>query len=204
MKFIFGARPAAPDSQVEADRTLVREPSPRQTMVQALPIAMVAYALVGWFWMWRLGLSRGELLFGLPPVGLGLLIAGMVIVHEMLHATLFPGFPQSPRIVVGIWWSRLSPYAHYGGPISRQRYLASAVAPLLVVSLLPMALSVGSGVHSHWGATVSLWNAMSSSVDILAVRVLLLQVPAGALLQNQGWKTFWQARPSALAQPDEK
>ena len=82
--------------------------------------------------------------FGFIAVVFGI-IAGFIIIHELLHAALFIIFGARPRFgfkTVGRFFA--AAYTTSGKPISRNRYLAVCLGPLLVISVSAMVISVCS------------------------------------------------------------
>ena len=54
-----------------------------------------------------------------------LAFAGLVVVHEGIHALVHPMAGLSPHSILGFWAS-LGFYAHYDGEMSRNRLVASS------------------------------------------------------------------------------
>lgn len=128
----------------------------------------------------------------LATLAIGIMLGGIIPVHELLHAAVHPRFGLSDASVLGLWPSKGMFYAHYVGELSRARLITVFIMPLLLLSFLP--LSVCAAVHrsSILLASISILNALASSVDILGIALLLFQVPGNAGVRNQGWKTYWK------------
>jgi hypothetical protein len=78
---------------------------------------------------------------GWPRMGeLVVAILAVVIGHELIHLAAFPraGLRHS---VAGIWPRRGAAFVQYRRPIARNRFVAVALAPLVLLSLLPLALA---------------------------------------------------------------
>ena len=137
--------------------------------------------------------------FGFTPdsfsitINLGAIIAliAFVIFHELLHLIFIPNFLRSSKTFAGITW--------YGGfvvteeEISKLRYILITIAPFFVGSIvLPIIL----GMFGLLTTTIKIFvllNAMASSVDVLNLCIVIMQVPQQALLKNNGAKTYWKA-----------
>lgn len=129
-------------------------------------------------------------------------ILGLVLVHELLHALAFPGSLRSPDVVLGFWPRGLVFYAHYGGEMGRDRFLWTLACPFVVIGLASLVLAaLDQSRHSFWLFAGAL-NALSSSVDLLGLILVLSQVPRGARVRNHGHLTFWRLSPIAAPPPE--
>src|SRR5262245_37172423 len=149
----------SPDSSWRA----IREPDPILLQVIALPVAAFVAVLVGFAWS-RVGLPTSLLFPGPFPVlvlfnvALALSIPALIVAHELLHAIVHPHFGLSSSTIIGAWPSRLLFYAHFSGPLTRNRFLAIFAMPFLVITVLPLAVAA-TGILSP---TVKLWAAWFS------------------------------------------
>jgi hypothetical protein len=158
----------------------------------AAPVAAALAVAVGGLW---LSLTPVETLVPLYSLLDFLLIfAGVVVVHELLHASAHPMAGRSPHSILGVWPSRGLFYAHYDGELSRERFIVILLMPFAVITLLPLAAAVVMRDASDAVAFVSAFNAVLGCVDVLGVGLLLWQVPAGATCRNQGWRTYWRTQ----------
>lgn len=198
MKFRLGAIPGdfSPD---EAWRP-IREPSPLWLQVMAVPIGIGAFIAVVACWLWieapaSVSFSTAESHW--LTLGMALSFPVLVVVHELLHAVVHPGWGTSPATVIGAWPSRLLFYAHYCGPLSRDRFLAVFAMPLLVITGLPLLLAALDWLPA-WSTPVlawfSIWNALFACGDMVGFLLILAQIPRRAIVQNQGWRTYWKPR----------
>jgi Putative zincin peptidase len=126
----------------------------------------------------------------------------MIVVHELLHAVAQPRFGSSDATLIGVWPSRLLFYAHYSGPLSRDRFLGVFVLPFLVMSVLPLLLAAGGALPTVLvfpAAWCSTWNAFFCCGDLLGGGLILSQVPRTAIVQNSGWRTYWKPENTGSA-----
>jgi hypothetical protein len=125
----------------------------------------------------------------------------LIPVHELLHAAFHPGAGLSSDTVIGLWPSRLLFYAAYEGPMARNRFLLVFMGPYLVLSLLPVVAipllrAIGAGpVPLLALAFLAFIGAAVAAGDVVGAILVLTQVPADAVVRNQGWRTYW--RPAA-------
>ena len=135
MRFHYGAVPEDPDFQPEAEGWQpIREPGPLTLQLLALPAAAILLVIsVG---LLNLVFS-GEFFKSQPlpttnPLPVWLLLSVVILlipVHELLHAVVHPGWGLSSNSVIGLWLSRALFYAHYEGPMARNRLLLVFAMP---------------------------------------------------------------------------
>ncbi len=220
MRFHYGAVPEDPTFDPQADGWRgIREPGPVALQILAIPVALATLALLG---MATLAIAPGlggsknqvRLTFGLPEGGQGgwaglgffllnllVLLAGMLVVifiHELVHALLMPDGGRSPRTLIAVWPEKLLFYAYHLGALTRNRFLLVFAGPLLALTGLPLVLLAilapfpGTIVAQGLLAGVALFNGASACGDIIGFWLVLLQIPANALVRNQGWRSYWK------------
>jgi hypothetical protein len=113
--------------------------------------------------------------------------------HEVAHVWAFPRLDGGPRAVLR-FSLRLALYASYDGVVSRERFLAVLVAPLAVVSLLPVLLASLSATTPGPLVVISLLNALASSGDVLTFILVACQVPRGRELRIGTDALAWKHR----------
>lgn len=197
MRFCLGPIPASPDFVLDGSWKPLREPTPWLLQLMALPIACVLAAVFAWLWVACTPVC--DFSIEVSPAVAVLLILGVIVVHELMHAAVHPRFGTSSRSLVGLWPSRLLFYAHYDGELSRNRFVAIFLAPLTVLSVVPLAIAAIARIDSPAMALLSILNALFSCGDVLGAVCLLLQTPSTATTRNQGWKTYWRSGDGAGA-----
>ena len=190
MKFTVGPSPEDAHFQPEGDVwTIVREPSHEKMMMWSLPLAVL------------LGLGAILLWILITPVGLHDIpvlwsIAAMpfcIPIHEIAHASGFPARDWIAKTCFGVWPSRLAFYAHYQGPLSRDRVLVVLVLPFALISISPLVLCSVLRTVPPVAMYVSLGNAFLCSVDLASFMLVLRQVPRSAVVRQQGLKMWWMS-----------
>ena len=190
MRFHFGAIPNSPDFVPDASwRSLRQAPSPMFENLLALPLGVVAAVTVAALWFRVTPLQ--DITPAMPLPAYLLLIAGFVVVHELIHALVHPMAGLSPRTIMG-FWAALGFYAHYDGEMSRNRLVACLLMPLLLLSIVPLLVSAITQVAPGWVAFVSALNALAACVDMLLAGSILLQIPATAIVRFKSWRIFWR------------
>ena len=200
MRFHLGAIPSSPDFVPDASWRLVRQaPSPMLENLLALPIGVVAAVIVAALWFLVTPLSDITPAMSLPTFLTFLLVfAGLVVVHELIHALVHPMTGFSPHSILGFWAS-LGFYAHYDGEMSRNRLVACLLMPLLIISIVPLLVSAVTQVSSGWVAFVSVFNALCACVDLLLAGSVLIQIPATAIVRFKSWRIFWREHDTLAA-----
>jgi hypothetical protein len=196
MRFHFGAIPNSPDFTPDTLWKSLREPSPWMQNLVALPIGIVAAVVVAGLWLAITPLQEVPPTMSLPAFLVS--FAGIVVVHELIHAAVHPMSGRSPHSILGFWPSGGMFYAHYDGEMTRNRFVAILLMPLIVISFVPLLVAAIARVSSGWVAFISAFNAFLACVDILGTGLVLFQIPAAAIVRQQGWKTYWR-EPETLA-----
>ena len=208
MRLHFGPVPENPDFHPQEDGwTPLREPSAGVFVLLASGVGIVVGLLVAM--LWAATVESGIVLqvkfsgsSGPPAIPIAIAIAKvlaaialLVVVHELLHAAVYPGGWLSRRTIIGMWLSKGLFYAHYDGPLSRNRFVLTLLTPFLVLTLGVWLAELV--LHSGWGLLLawSVLNAMFAGGDLLATGIVLWQLPARAEARNQGWNTWWRMPP---------
>ena|GEM_PF-6577884 len=71
-------------------------------------------------------------------------------------------------------------------------FVAILIMPLVVISIVPLLVAAVAQASSGWIAFISAFDALLACVDILGAGMVLLQIPATAIIRNQGWRTYWR------------
>ncbi|MBA4192727.1 MAG: hypothetical protein C0467_32580 [Planctomycetaceae bacterium] len=185
-------------------------PSPgRLNLVgSVIGIALCALILLGW--RQHLPSDTSSVQIDLAPFGSWgavavpaiLLLVGAVFflariaMHELIHAIACPGFGLSDAAVLGVWPSRLIPYADYQGPMPCWRGTIVAIAPFTILSLLPLAMASSGASVPTFCVVVSVVNALVCGGDALIGFMVLSQVPLRAVVQNKQWGMWWRSAGS--------
>lgn len=196
MRFHLGAIPSSPDFVPDAPWRRLHESSLGLQNLVALPIGVAAAAIVGGLWFLLTPLRDVAHAMSLPALLLSL--AGTVVVHEFLHALVHPMAGRSPQSVVGFGHG-VGFYGHYCGDMSRNRFLAILLTPLVVISIVPLLVSAAAQVSSGWVAFVSVFNAFGACADMLLAGLVLFRVPARGIVRQQGWRTYWREHETLAA-----
>ncbi len=79
--------------------------------------------------------------------------------------------------------------------MSRNRFLAVLLAPTVGLTALPLVLAWATG-SIHWSlGLVALINALVLYGDLFGFLLILFQIPSGALVKNNGYRSYWRYPP---------
>jgi hypothetical protein len=218
MRLHFGAIPSSPDFTPDTLWKSLGYPSPWMEKLVAFPIGMFAAVVVAVLWFAITPLQDVTSLpaflvsfatiigsFGLYPTptmsfpGFLFSFAGIVVVHELLHVAVHPMSGRSAHSIVGFWPSGGVFYGHYAGEMTRNRFVAILLMPLVVISFVPLLVAAVAQVASGWVAFISAFNAFCACGDILLAGLVLFQTPATAIVRQQGWRTYWREHENLAA-----
>ena len=218
MRFLAGTFPTSPDFVPDGSWKSLREPGPWLVQLIALPIGALATATVLFFWLTTTPLAEAALrtkfwffFWFFRPLGgvklpitlwvffpvLFVLIVGVIVIHELVHAAAHPDGGRSPHSLLGFWPSRLILYAYYDREVTRNRFVAILLMPVLVITVLPLLIAGLTQMSSGWLAFASSFNAILSCADILGAGLVLFQIPPRAVVRNKGWSTHWTTPATA-------
>lgn len=192
MRFHLGAIPESPDFTPDASWRLIREPSLRVWQLTALPIGIVTVVVLGFLWFKVTPLVFDlERMRGLVPIiGRIVCLAGVLVLHELIHFALHPMMGRSQDSILVFWPRRMLLFAAYTGELTRNRCLIMLLMPFFVISLLPLFVTAVAQVAAGWLAYASIVNGFLACGDILSAAFTLLWVPADGVVRIQGWKTY--------------
>jgi Putative zincin peptidase len=190
MKLTFG-RNSRPRPAIRGiDWRTLRQPDEELALVLAIPIgtSLATTVLV----LWILATPWTNIVADEWSLLSAFVVA--VTAHEIAHALAFPWLPAPPWIALELSRTAFALHAGYDHELSRARLLWVQSAPLVFVSLLPLALSAAFGTAPPLVALVTLLNALLSGADVLSMLLVLGQVPPGCRMLARASDLSWQLR----------
>lgn len=145
-----------------------------QALVLGLPLAVVLGA--GFF------LLHPTLSFSFDLVGTLLVLAAffaLVVLHELVHGIAWSACAKGgwKSVSFGVIWQYLTPYCTCDEPLSKRAYVVGALAPTVVLGLLPVIAAYASG--SAGLLAVGLLMTLSGGGDLAIVLKMLRFKPDG-------------------------
>ena len=199
MRLHFGAIPLPTDFTPDVSWKPLRQPSPWIALFVAFPIGIVAAGVVAGLWLAMTPLQVHDVTSALSLRGLLVSVAGMVVVHELIHVAVHPMSGRSPDTIVGIGGPTTGIYAHYDGEMTRNRFVAILLAPLVVISFVPLLVAAVAQASWGWVAFISSFNAFGACMDILDAGLILFQIPATAIVRQPGLRIYWREHETSAA-----
>ena len=133
------------------------------------------------------------------PWGAVLLILLLYIpLHELMHLVWHPRLGFSNQSILVLWPSKLRFGVYFEGCMSRTRWLLMRIAPLVVLSLIPASLlAIFQNISFNHFIRTSLEvllvvNGVGSGGDVIAVLLVLFQVPTSAWMCFRGGRAYWK------------
>lgn len=118
------------------------------------------------------------------------LSAVIIFTHELLHLAFVPGFLTSDKAFLGITY--FGGFAYSEEVLSKSRFILVLLAPFVIISIILPGILGALDLLSPLVKFMILLSAMGSGVDMLALVLVLTQVPAGAYLTCNGMRTYWK------------
>jgi hypothetical protein len=182
---------------------VIRSPEARRGFwLAALAGLVLLSGLCAGLGTWSLAAGRGGMATAsdaaYPLVVMLVVLATYVPLHESLHLLGQPGWGRSSRSVVVLWSAKLRFGVYYDGCMSRRRWLAMRLAPLVVLSVLPACMLALLQVQPlspdvEVGLSILMVvNTLGSGGDVIAAVLVVAQVPAGASLCFRGGRAYWR------------
>lgn len=195
MQLVLGPYRERPRDTIDVSWRLIREADPELARLFGLQIALALGFTV--LVLWLLAIPDAEL--ALDEVTLVAACGALAPLHELTHAAAFPRSADGTRILE-LRLSRVLLCARYTGTLSRNRYVATMVLPLLALSFAPVGVAACAGFAPSEVVVISIVNALVSGGDVLAAILALTQVPAGATIRMERDRIAWRA-PSPSSAP---
>jgi len=161
-------------------------------LLAAYPIGVVAAGMVSILWLAITPFQLQDVTSTMSLRGFLVSFAGMVVVHELIHLVVHPMSGRSPHSIVGAGGPTTGVYAHYAGEMTRNRFVAILLMPLVIISFVPLLVASVAQVSSGWIAFISAFNAFGACADTLDAGLVLFQIPAAATVRCRGLRIYWR------------
>jgi hypothetical protein len=143
MTFRLGPLPESPEFTPDDSWILLREPSLMGFQLRAIPIAVVTTVVLVVLWIVLTPIVHvlGTLTFPLPIYKFIVCLLGVIVIHELIHASVHPKIGISTNTVIGLWPSRMFIYTVYVGELTKNRCLAILIMPFTVISVASLVFA---------------------------------------------------------------
>jgi len=126
-----------------------------------------------------------------------LILVTTVPLHELVHALSTPAWGLSERTVIGVQRGTglLLPYMYYDGEQPLRRMLLTGLAPVLVLTLIPLVflsiMPVSGPMRANLGFLAFL-NIAVSGGDLVTFLWISTHLPAKVTVRRNGWGLLWK------------
>lgn len=132
-----------------------------------------------YYFIWKPEINLTEILDSLGPQGVfirfffftAIVIIG-IIAHELIHGITWARYTEKgfKSIKFGVMWKMLTPYCHCKEPLKVGQYIAGAIAPAILLGILPSIVGVIAG---HLGMLVfGIFFTISAGGDFLMINLI--------------------------------
>lgn len=113
-----------------------------------------------------------------------------ISIHEFLHACFIPNILKSDKVFWGI--NGFYGFVFTTEKIRKGRFLIICIMPFILLSVIfPFILNFLGSLNGYT-IFLCLINAMGSCVDCLNIFLVVIQVPKGSHLVNNGFETYFK------------
>lgn len=114
----------------------------------------------------------------------------LIVCHELLHLLFVPNFIKSNRTSIG--FTALGGYVYSEEILSKGRVCLIYIAPFVFVSIIFNFLVGFMGFYTIPTLLFIILNSIGSSADMLGFTLIVVQVPRGAIVVNNGTYTYFK------------
>lgn len=128
-----------------------------------------------------------------PPYQVILVYILINLAGLLIQTLTYPGMGLNPKTVVGVWPSRLTWYTcHLSSSAKKWRLISTLTLPLIVLTLLPMALVSVPWFSVGW---LFFWSCLSAFLyglnGVLALWVAI-RLPRGSIVAGRDFQLYWK------------
>lgn len=174
--------------------TPLREFSIKDFQTRAIPLCIGNTALFAFLWIrWTpVAEAWGTVPFPVMIFQNLAILVSVIVIHELIHALIHPSLGFSEQTVIRFWPSKMFVCTYYLGEITRNRGITVQIMPFVVLSIVPLAISVVAQTAQLWLAYTSIVNAFIASGDIVAIIMTMRELPRGAIIRTTGWNGYYR------------
>lgn len=172
----------------------LREFSIKDFQTRAIPLCIGDAALFAVLWIsWTpVAEAWGTVSFPVMIFQNLAVLVSVVVVHELIHALVHPGFGLSEQTAIRFWPSKMFVCTYYLGEITRNRSIAVQIMPFAVLSVVPLVIAVIMQTAPLWLAYASIVNAFIASGDMVAIVMTMRELPGNSIIRTTGWNGYYR------------
>jgi len=132
-----------------------------------------------YYLIWNPTFDIKEIFESLGPKGIGIsfvmvyviLLLGVVI-HELIHGITWARYTKNgfKSLKFGVLWKMLTPYCHCKEPLNVKQYIAGAIAPAIILGLIPSVIGI---IIGNLGFLIfGMFFTMAAAGDILIINLI--------------------------------
>jgi hypothetical protein len=140
---------------------------------------------------WARLTPRFELSFA-PFYQVAVAILVVSLAGAALQLSAYPGMGLKSSSIVGFWPSRLVPYTAYLLELTKHRFIATLVLPVMVLALMPLLVVSVLQVSSGWVVFLSCFSAATFGFNGFLAAWLALRLPKGSVVAGRGFQPYWK------------
>jgi hypothetical protein len=196
MKFVYARPPQIALNLSEPGRLSMPSTRALQVVMVVLGPLLLGLILAGVALSGNLGALKTLLDANVRQLPLWAFLGGMALIcvlHEFVHFIFFPRAWTSDRTLLGCLPGSGLAYAWSGEPMKRNRYILAALAPLTLLSVIPL---LGALINPQAFAPLigpALFNLLGVGGDLITAYFVWRQIPQSSWIQMSGMQLFWSA-----------
>jgi hypothetical protein len=192
----FGMKlPTAMDNFYENSKwSELKEPSMNRMLIYGNTLAVLLPTSFLFIWWLAFGFDFEQAkLFGEDiNIWLGLSIVPLLLLHELLHAAVFPDFGLSSRTTIVFMPFKLVAFAYYSGEMTKKRSLMSFLNPFAVMTILPLLFCIYD--LSYYLLWIAIVNLSFSGIDLISALLVYKNMPNYSIVRNSGYRSYYRKK----------
>jgi len=117
----------------------------------------------------------------------------IIIVHELLHALIFPEKLSSDNVIFGVYMASMF-FAFYKLDMKRERMVFCMLFPTILLSILPMVIICILNINLPIINFLFLYHTTLAAGDMIGVYLILKGTPKNSYLKNKGYHTYYRSK----------
>ena len=116
----------------------------------------------------------------------------LIPLHEAFHAMMYPDFGFSDKTIFGFWPKKFVFYSYYDLPLKRDRIITAMLAPLFILTIIPVFLISTLELNNAYLAVIAVLNSIGAAGDIFYSILIFSQLPKNSIVKTDTARVFWK------------